>query len=230
VADQHSRVIAEAASAALSPLGLVRKGRSRIWLDDQSWWLGVAEFKPSNWKPGAYLNVGLMFLWHPVDRYIFEIGGQVEGFSPADSTDFVQAVQAKAERAAQEIGKLRAGLRSADDVIRYYAQASGRTSIYGQVNLATALALAGNMDHCRRALDRALRQRDRAPVNLKDAFAWLLAAREAAEDTAGFRSWVMAATQRTRQGLRLPDGFTLPQVPDAPGRCRTTFPGYPAPR
>jgi len=59
VADQHSRVIAEAASAALSPLGLVRKGRSRIWLDDQSWWLGVAEFKPSNWKPGAYLNVAL---------------------------------------------------------------------------------------------------------------------------------------------------------------------------
>jgi hypothetical protein len=43
VADQHSRVVAEAASAALSPLGLVREGRSRIWLDDQSWWVGVAE-------------------------------------------------------------------------------------------------------------------------------------------------------------------------------------------
>jgi hypothetical protein len=31
------------------------------------------------------------------------------------------------------------------------------------------------MDHCRRALDRALRQRDRTPVNMKGAFAWVLA-------------------------------------------------------
>jgi photosystem II stability/assembly factor-like uncharacterized protein len=118
---------------------LYAKGRSRIWLDDQSWWLGIAEFKPSNRKPGAYLNVGPMFLWHPADRYIFEIGGQAEGFSPADSADFVQAVHAKAERAARDIGTLRASLRSADDVIRYYAPVSGRTSIYGEVNLATAL-------------------------------------------------------------------------------------------
>ncbi len=213
MADQHSRLIAETASAALSPLGLVRKGQSRIWLDDQSWWLGVAEFQPSNWKPGAYLNVGLMFLWHPTDRYIFEIGGRVEGFSPADSTDFVQAAHAKAKCAAKEIRTLRANFRSADDVIRYYAPISGRTSIYGHANLATALGLAGNMEHCRRALDRALRQRDGATVNLKDASAWLLTAREAAEDTASFRSWVTAATQQTRQGLRLPDGFTLPAGP-----------------
>jgi hypothetical protein len=218
VADQPSRVIAEAASAALSPLGLVRKGGSRTWLDDQSWWLGIAEFKPSNQKPGAYLNVGLMFLWHPADRYIFEIGGQAEGFSPADSIDFAQAVQAKAERAARDIATLRAGFRSADDVIRYYAPVSGRTSIYGQVNLATALALAGSMDHCRRALDRAVRQRDRAPARMKDAFAWVPAAREAAEDSSSFRSWVMAATHQTRQCLGLPDEFALPQVPDGPGR------------
>jgi hypothetical protein len=213
VANQHSRLIAETASAALSPLGLVRKGQSRIWLDDQSWWLGVAEFKPSNWKPGAYMNVGLMFLWHPADHYIFEVGGQVEGFSPADSTDFAQAVHAKAERAAKEIGTPRANFRSADDVIRYYAPISGRTSIYGQANLATALGLVGNMEHCRRALDRGLRQRDGATASLKDASAWLLTAREAAEDTASFRSWVMAATQQTRQNLRLPDGFALPVGP-----------------
>jgi hypothetical protein len=154
-----------------------------------------------------------MFLWHPVGHCIFEIGGQVEGLSPADSTDFVPAVHAKAERAAQEIGKLRASLRSADDVIRYYAPVSGRTSIYGQGNLATALGLVENMDHCRRALDRALRQRDGATVNLKDASAWLLTAREAADDTASFRSWVMAATQQTRESLRLPDGFSLPAGP-----------------
>jgi hypothetical protein len=218
VADQPSRVIAEAAGTALSPLGLVRKGGSRTWLDDQSWWLGIAEFKPSSQKPGAYLNVGLMFLWHPADRYIFEIGGQAEGFSSADGTDFAQAVQAKAERAARDIAALRAAFGSADDVIRYYAPVSGRTSIYGQVNLATALALAGNMDHCRQALDRAVKQRDRAPASMKDALAWVPAAREAAEDSSSFHSWVMAATHQARQGLGLPDGFALPRAPEVPGR------------
>ena len=47
-------------------------------------------------------------------------------------------------------------------------------------------------------------------MSLKDASAWLLTAREAADDTARFRSWVMAATQQTRHNLRLPDGFALP--------------------
>jgi hypothetical protein len=210
MADQHGRVIAEAAGAVLSPLGLLRKGGSRIWLDDQSWWLGVVEFQSSNWKPGSYLNVGLMFLWRPADCYVFQIGGRVEGFSPAHSADFAQAANAKAARAAQEIGVLRAGFRSAEDVIRYYAPISGRTSVYGQANLATALGLAGNMEHCRRALDRALRQRDGATVNQQDATAWLLAAREAADDAAGFRLWVTGVTRRTRQTLGLPDGFVLP--------------------
>src|ERR1700761_1532032 len=104
MANQHSRVIAETAGAALCPLGLVRKGQSRIWFDDQSWWLGAVKFPPSNTKPGAYLDVGLMFLWHPVDHFIFEIGGRATGFSAADSPDFTQAVHAKAERAARDIG------------------------------------------------------------------------------------------------------------------------------
>src|SRR5580693_879794 len=109
----HSQVIAEAGRAALAPLGMIRKGRSRIWLDDQSWWLGISEFKPYNRKRGTYLNVGLMFLWHPSSRYLFEVGGQAQGFSPADSPNFAQEAQAKAERAARDIAELRAAFRSA---------------------------------------------------------------------------------------------------------------------
>jgi hypothetical protein len=210
MADQHHRVIADAARTALGPLGMTRKGRSRIWLDDQSWWLGIAEFKPANRTPGTYLNVGLMFLWHPFRRYLFEIGGQAEGFSPAGSPAFEEAARDKAGRAAQDITALRTLFRSADDVIRYYAPKSGRTSIYGQANLATALGLAGNTEHCRRALDRALKQRDTAPASLKAQTAWLLTARETAGDTAAFRSWVTATTRQTRQDFNLPGEFTLP--------------------
>jgi hypothetical protein len=212
--DQHNRIIADAAELALSPLGLVRKGRSRIWLDDQSWWLGIVEFKSSNRKPGSYLNVGLMFLWRPIDRYIFDIGHQVEGFSAADSADFIHAARAKAELAAYEIQNLRAGFRTLDDVISYYTPMSGRTSIYAQAHLATALCSVGNMEHCRRALDRALKQREEAPPALRDGSAWLLTAREMAEDAGAFRAWIVATTKRTRQDLGLSNHFELPAALD----------------
>jgi len=118
-------------------------------------------------------------------------------------------VHRKAARAARDIQVLRASFRTADDVIRHHAPVSGRTSIYGQANLATALGLAKNMEHCRRALDRALRQGDKAAAQ-KDATAWLLTAPEAAEDTSSFRSWTTAATLQARQDLGLPSRFTLP--------------------
>ena len=153
-----------------------------------------------------------MFLWHPVDRHIYEIGGQAEGFSPADSTDFAQAVRAKADRAARDIATLRASIRSADDVIRYYAPVSGRTGIHGHVHLGTASR--PGREHGPSGGRLTARSGSGRQVNMKDAFAWVPAARDAAEDADSFRSWVMAATQQTRQRFRLPDGFTLPQVPN----------------
>src|SRR5256885_11111558 len=57
-ADPHSKLITAAAREILRPLGLFQKGRSRVWLDDQGWWLGVVEFQPSDWSKGSYLNVG----------------------------------------------------------------------------------------------------------------------------------------------------------------------------
>jgi hypothetical protein len=42
----HNRLVAQAAKEVLSPLGLTQKGRSRVWLDDHAWWLGVVEFQP----------------------------------------------------------------------------------------------------------------------------------------------------------------------------------------
>ena len=42
----HSKLITSAARDVLRPLGLRRRGRSRVWLDDRGWWLGVVEFQP----------------------------------------------------------------------------------------------------------------------------------------------------------------------------------------
>ena len=77
VAHPHSKLLTAAARSALRPLGLVQKGRSRTWLDDQGWWLGVVEFQPSSYSRGSYLNVGVNWLWNPKDYLSFNYGHRV---------------------------------------------------------------------------------------------------------------------------------------------------------
>ena len=63
--NEHGRLIAAAAKAALAPLGCKRKGQSRFWYSDQRFWIISIEFQPSGWAQGSYLNVGENWLWYP---------------------------------------------------------------------------------------------------------------------------------------------------------------------
>lgn len=76
-ASAHSRLITAATRTHLRPLGCVQKGRSRVWLDDQGWWVGMVEFQPSSWSKGSYLNVGACFLWNEKDFLSFDAGHRV---------------------------------------------------------------------------------------------------------------------------------------------------------
>jgi hypothetical protein len=70
--NDHNRIIAHAAKAALHPLGYVRKGRSRLWLKDHGFWLSVVEFQPSGFERGSYLNVAAHWLWGLTDALSFD--------------------------------------------------------------------------------------------------------------------------------------------------------------
>ncbi|MGY0375270.1 hypothetical protein [Clostridium sp. JNZ J1-5] len=59
----HDKIIKKAAKEILIPLGMFQKGQSRCWLDDNGWYITQVEFQPSAWSKGAYLNVGVSFLW-----------------------------------------------------------------------------------------------------------------------------------------------------------------------
>jgi len=197
-------VIAEAARQALAPLGVKRKGRSRIWLDDHGWWVGVVEFQPSNWAVGAYLNVGLMFLWRPIDHFAFEIGNRVEEFSPADDAEtFHRAIQAKAAKARDEVTSLRERFASVHGVIRHYQQTRKKMSMIDHAHLGTAWGLTGDMERCRGGLDQALERREQARSGAWRASAWILDARHATTDEGTFRAWVQQTMNTTRAALKL---------------------------
>ena len=103
----HDRLIADAAKAVLRPLGFQRKGRSRLWFADHSWWLAVVEFQPSSWSKGSYLNVAAHWLWTDIGTISFDFGGRVEGFEEYSSDEqFATAAARLAVTAAEEAQRL----------------------------------------------------------------------------------------------------------------------------
>jgi len=60
---EHDRIICDVAKSILAPAGLFQKGRSRIWLEDNGYYLTVVEFQPSGYSRGSFLNVAVCFLW-----------------------------------------------------------------------------------------------------------------------------------------------------------------------
>lgn len=109
----HNRIIQQAAREVLKPLGLFQRGRSRLWIDDNGWFLTLVEFQPSAWSKGSYLNVALHFLWGNRDfiSYDYPIGGQTRQNSfvsfTGDETAFYEAVTAMAQKAAGLVGEYR---------------------------------------------------------------------------------------------------------------------------
>ncbi|SEJ93914.1 hypothetical protein SAMN05518849_11992 [Sphingobium sp. AP50] len=103
----HEKLIANAAKAILRPLGFQRKGQSRLWFFDHSWWLAVVEFQPSSWSKGSYLNVAAHWLWMDIGTISFDFGGRLEGFAEyASDEQFAVVAAGLANSAAEEAQRL----------------------------------------------------------------------------------------------------------------------------
>jgi hypothetical protein len=76
----HSKIINQIAKEYLLPLGIIQKGKSRLWIDDNKWWIILLEFQPSDWGRGTYLNIGAHWLWHEKEYYSFDYGGRINPF------------------------------------------------------------------------------------------------------------------------------------------------------
>jgi hypothetical protein len=125
----HSKAIAAAAREVLGPMGINPRGRSRTWLDDRGWWLGVIEFQPSSYSRGTYLNVGVHWLWsHEPGGLSFDYGYRVRGqnqagrqteyWESATGTDFTGVARYVAELARDRILELRDTFTEPGDIER----------------------------------------------------------------------------------------------------------------
>ncbi|MBI1361335.1 MAG: hypothetical protein GC155_13745 [Alphaproteobacteria bacterium] len=117
----HSKIIAQAAKAALGPIGFVRQGRSRLWLSDHGFWMRVVQFVPGRWSRDSYLQVAAHWLWTPMNFLSLDYmpSYNVRSFiSVEDPTPFRQLAEEQAAQAADVSARLATELNSIEAVAR----------------------------------------------------------------------------------------------------------------
>lgn len=155
-ATDHNHEIALAARRVLAPLGCVRKGRSRIWLDDHGWWIGVIEFQPSGFSKGSYLNVAACYLWKPAQPEPFLSFDTLFGTRPwRDATEgesFADKATELALAARDSLNDMREQCRNVVAVADLLQSKWIAKSLWPDYQLGMALGAAGRGELARRHL------------------------------------------------------------------------------
>lgn len=221
----HDKLIADAAKAVLMPLGFQRKGRSRLWFVDRSWWLAVVEFQPSAWSKGSYLNVAAHWLWTDIGSISFDFGGRLESFEEYSSDEQFAAASARlAASAAEETKRLITSFHSLDATATILltetrTQGSSGPGHPGWMafNAGVAAGLVGRTDDAIEMFASVL-------VGPADPTSVLHRAAERMSELASnpveLRREVVSLIEHQREVLRLPPPESLAALMSAMGRNR----------
>ncbi|MCX4691078.1 hypothetical protein [Streptomyces sp. NBC_01408] len=209
-----SRLIAAAARRRLRPLGLHQQGRSRIWIDDHGWWLGIVEFPSPRWSQGSGLTVGAMWLWQDFDHLAFDFAEQVR---PTDhfrnEEQFTAVAHTLACEAERQVEGLRTRFADLDRVAECLLRRADRTGyLWESFNAGVAAALTGQTE--------AASQRFRAVLTEDPMAEWVRDAQRVARhlsgiaaDTAAVREWARIAVASCRTKLTLAEPATAASTP-----------------
>jgi hypothetical protein len=196
-----SALLTAAGRSRLLPLGIKQKGRSRTWLDDHGWWIGVIEFQPSSWSKGSYLNVGVMWMWNTVDHIVFDLHQRVAGHTRYEDDDqFKAEAERLAAAAAEGIGSYRQAIPDLATAALHLSEESPRSpAIHRDAGMAYALMgdVTNSREHLRSfaALDG---DRDWEILQREEALALV-----ALEDSTALREAVEGRVTRCRSVLGL---------------------------
>ncbi|MEV7442822.1 hypothetical protein AB0O22_16975 [Streptomyces sp. NPDC091204] len=209
-----SRLVASAARERLRPLGLNRRGRSRIWVDDHTWWLGIVEFPSPTWSQGSGLTVGVMWLWQDLGHLAFDFTEQVQPRQDfRNEMQFGTVAAALADQAGERVETHRSMFGGLDQAAeRLLERPVRRGFLWESFNAGVAAALVGRPEEARDRLHAVLAEEPMAP--------WVLEVQRAARhvydvahDLAAVGDWAVAAVASCRRKLELePTQWTVASV------------------
>ena len=179
--NEHGLIIAAQAKSALAPIGYRRKGRSRLWLADHGYWLGLVEFQPSGFSRGTYCNVSVHWLWGLTQALTFDFGfrrvgsyapfsqisyGELNRVNAAEQVlkreAFTTNVAEMAQQAAEVSEQFRRKLTSVNAVAALLlkdeesSEREGRRGDWGAFHAGVACGLVGDAETAERMLRRVI--------------------------------------------------------------------------
>lgn len=206
MSDDHNRVIDVEARRVLKPFGLVRKGKSRVWLDDHGWWLIQVEFQPSAWSRGSYLNVGVTWMLYESSVGAFHVGSRVDVpfISAVGNENFAEEARNLALRAKEEVTALRSKFEHLPAAVGHYGEVLERRSIWDDYFHGVFLGLSGDSTNAKLAFNAVPKHR----VQYQWEKALSYRASEISElvpNRAAFTDTIRGIVLRTRSVGNLPD-------------------------
>ena len=152
----HTKIINRLAKQKLAPLGIIQKGRSRTWLDDNQWWLTVIEFQPSSGGKGTYLNVGVNWLWHVKDYLSFDYGYREHDFVEyKDDEQFTEAAEKIVGVAMHQVGHYRKKFATIEKAARILNRRRKR-DFWSSFNAAIASGIVGDKKRATKSFEKVL--------------------------------------------------------------------------
>jgi hypothetical protein len=155
--NEHGKIIAAAAKAALVPLGCKRIGQSRCWISDERSWVIFIEFEPSGWEKGTYLKIRPRWLWLRWGHGNTDMKDRVGNFIPFKSVEqFTPLVEDLAAQATARVIELRGQFETLSDVHSFFMSRVTAEG-YPIYRAAIASALMGDFETAEQLLDRLKR-------------------------------------------------------------------------
>lgn len=221
----HESVINRVARERLAPIGVVRQGRSRVWLDDHGWWVGMIEFQPLSGRRGTTLNAAVHWLWSCSGHLSFDepLDGRVRRgpfVEYSTTAPFESAVATFVDDAAALVGAFRAGLASLPAAVESVGASyrghmvPGRTPCWRTFHTAVLAGLSGDLERAHALFGEVI------GTDASSEIPWQIARRErarhlrdltvAGDGRARLVSEVEAAIHVQRSALKLPAMTHIP--------------------
>ncbi|MET7849947.1 hypothetical protein [Streptomyces avermitilis] len=199
-----SRMVAAAARDRLRPLGLRQRGRSRVWIDDHGWWLGVVEFPSPQWSAGSGLTVGAMWLWQDLDHVAFDAVDRVRGTEEfRNETQFASVASELVCAAEERVRGLRARFADLGAVASFLMDRPPRPGyLWESFNAGVAAGLIGDAAAARERFAAVLSE-DPCAHWIRDMQKTAQLLHDVADEESAVRNWARNAVTSCRTKLVL---------------------------
>ena len=159
--ENHNTILKQAVRAVLKPEGLLQRGSSRTWIDDNGWFFTVVEFQADWCSKGSCLNIGPWYLCNRgaalnPGKGVFP-GDREPGWASykGDGAAFAQEIDAMARRALKHVMEYRA-LSSPRAFLEATAQLPRRFIPWDWWNQFMTAALEGDIPLCQKTYEEFL--------------------------------------------------------------------------